>query len=151
MTTCRNSTSLSSESLEWKYVGESGEEIPARNSHSLEIVETELKQKILILYGGASPEHGVLGETFFATLPDPDSIGEQQCMAIVCTLDMLVIRGTPPSPLSCISDARSDFLVIDNRSHRVFRDVAEVTRASQQQSQGTRPTRNAKQLHRGGT
>jgi hypothetical protein len=58
---------------EWKYVGESGEEISARNSHSLGIVASN-GVSYLVVFGGASPELGPLGETFYASLPPPEDI-----------------------------------------------------------------------------
>jgi hypothetical protein len=63
-----------SETFEWGYVGESGEEVVARNSHSLGIVRVG-DVDYLALYGGASPEHGPLGDTLLAALPVPDAIG----------------------------------------------------------------------------
>ena len=60
---------------EWKYVGEAGEEISGRNSHSLSVVTTPCSSggdgmdSYLVLYGGASPELGPLGDTYFALLP----------------------------------------------------------------------------------
>jgi hypothetical protein len=61
---------------EWKYVGESGEEIPARNSHILCVLHVNAIP-YLVLFGGASPELGPLGDTFYAVLPQngiPDEV-----------------------------------------------------------------------------
>jgi hypothetical protein len=57
---------------EWKYIGEAGQEIVSRNAHSLEVLyssEGETKTPYLVLYGGASPETGPLGDTYYASLP----------------------------------------------------------------------------------
>jgi hypothetical protein len=63
---------------EWSYVGESGAEVTARNSHSMTILEDffeEEKRQILVIYGGASPDKGTLNDTVFALLPkDPSTI-----------------------------------------------------------------------------
>ena len=67
---------LDMQTLEWRYVGESGVEIPARNSHSLGIIYGEEGRNHIVIYGGASPDLGPLGETYFAALPDMDVIGE---------------------------------------------------------------------------
>ena len=68
---------LNLETLEWKYVGEAGAEIPARNSHSLAIVQGEgeggRSSRYIVVFGGASPELGVLGETYYAVLPDTEA------------------------------------------------------------------------------
>lgn len=58
-------------------MGEKGIEVQARNSHSMSILSnvTE-KSRILVIYGGASPEKGTLAETIYAYLPfDPSTIG----------------------------------------------------------------------------
>jgi len=68
---------LNTVSLEWHYVGEAGAEISARNSHCLRIISTSSSegtndndvQHFLVLYGGASPELGPLGDTYYAVLP----------------------------------------------------------------------------------
>ena len=77
---------LDTESMEWKYVGESGMELKSRNSHSLGIVNVVETQSTddspsssvnsyLVVYGGASPEEGPMGDTVYALLPsDPASI-----------------------------------------------------------------------------
>ena len=77
---------LDTESMEWKYVGEAGMELKSRNSHSLgivNVVETESTgdspsssvNNYLVVYGGASPEEGPMGDTVYALLPsDPASI-----------------------------------------------------------------------------
>ena len=58
----------------WSYVGETGREVLARNSHSLAIVKGETKN-YLVMFGGASPEHGTFRDTYIAELPDVESIG----------------------------------------------------------------------------
>eukprot|EP00600_Ochromonadales_sp_CCMP1393_P012553 CAMPEP_0175008500 /NCGR_PEP_ID=MMETSP0005-20121125/7010_1 /TAXON_ID=420556 /ORGANISM="Ochromonas sp., Strain CCMP1393" /LENGTH=589 /DNA_ID=CAMNT_0016264077 /DNA_START=6 /DNA_END=1775 /DNA_ORIENTATION=+ len=71
---------LDTETLEWGYVGESGAEVLARNSHSMGIVSGDSgggHKSYLVIYGGASPEHGPLGDTIYAELPDPASIDEK--------------------------------------------------------------------------
>jgi hypothetical protein len=52
-------------------------EVVARNSHSFGIVEDAVRMKsYLVIYGGASPEHGPLGDTLYAEIPvDPSTIG----------------------------------------------------------------------------
>lgn len=78
--------------MEWKYVGEAGLELKARNSHSLGIVTSTssfssgsnipctdgdnitqslsmVTESYLVLYGGASPEEGPMGDTVYARLP----------------------------------------------------------------------------------
>ena len=80
-------------------MGETGEEITGRNSHSLHIVtiptstsssssafvacdESNGKKimsdiNVLVMYGGASPEHGPSNEVFYAVLPSNiDDIGK---------------------------------------------------------------------------
>ena len=54
---------------EWKYVGEAGQEIVARNSHTLEVLYSEESNPYLVLYGVASPETGPLEDTYYASLP----------------------------------------------------------------------------------
>ena len=65
---------LNTETWEWKYVGESGCEIDGRSNHSLNIVETNLNNKYLVLFGGAHPEKGPNNDTYIAKLP-PTSEG----------------------------------------------------------------------------
>ena len=68
----------------WSYVGEKGDEITGRNSHSLHIMSfkssTDLaapSMNCLILYGGASPEHGPSSDVYYALLPSAvDDLGE---------------------------------------------------------------------------
>jgi hypothetical protein len=79
--------------LEWRYVGESGVEIPARNSHSLGILYGADGRNHIVIYGGASPDLGPLGETYFAALPEMDVIGE-------CASKTLPPRGTQTHPSS---------------------------------------------------
>lgn len=67
---------LNLETLEWNYVGEAGTEIAARNSHSLGIVRGNRGTRYLVIFGGASPDLGPLGETFYAVMPDMDVVGE---------------------------------------------------------------------------
>jgi len=75
---------LNTLSWEWKYVGEAGSEIISRNSHSLEVLCSrfigdssfeatksieQIGEKVyLVLYGGASPEEGPLGDTYYAEI-----------------------------------------------------------------------------------
>ena len=76
-------------------------EVKARNSHSLGILSIDAdviaekntssssiakeegkhglkhnKKHYLVVYGGASPEYGPLGDTLYAELPDANDIGE---------------------------------------------------------------------------
>ena len=64
----------STESWEWNYVGEAGVEVVARNSHSMCILDCD-GVHYLVIYGGASPEHGPLGDVVYAQLPDASTIG----------------------------------------------------------------------------
>lgn len=64
---------LNTDTWEWSYVGEKGEQIRERNSHSLDILDYGPNGKYLFLYGGASPEKGVFRDAFYARLPDTDS------------------------------------------------------------------------------
>ena len=65
---------LNMETLVWRYVGEAGAEIEARNSHSLGIIRArgqgeEGDVDYIVVFGGASVEKGPLGDTFYAPLP----------------------------------------------------------------------------------
>lgn len=60
---------------EWSYIGESGVEITGRNSHSFSILSNS-SESYLVIYGGASPEHGPLDDVIYAKLPSADSIGK---------------------------------------------------------------------------
>ncbi len=53
----------------WRYIGEKGETITGRNSHSLHLISISNRQ-YLILFGGASPENGPSSGTYYALLPD---------------------------------------------------------------------------------
>lgn len=70
---------LNMETLVWRYVGEAGDEIEARNSHSLGIVraveegEDSGPMDYLVVFGGASVEKGPLGDTFYAQLPKDEA------------------------------------------------------------------------------
>ncbi len=55
-------------------MGESGVEVLARNSHSMCILKCD-DVNFLVIYGGASPELGPLGDVIYAELPDPNTIG----------------------------------------------------------------------------
>lgn len=81
------------ETWEWNYVGEAGETITARNSHSLHVITVPNRNNntdtntnstgdaakescsgagstsYLVVFGGSSPELGPLGDTFYAELP----------------------------------------------------------------------------------
>jgi Kelch motif len=61
---------LNTATWEWKYVGEKGEIIQERNSHSLEIIDGSSRGmgKYLLVYGGASPASGPLGDAYYAPL-----------------------------------------------------------------------------------
>jgi len=65
--------------------------VVARNSHSFGIVADAVRMKsYLVIYGGASPEHGPLGDTLYAEIPlDPSTIGNE--CNIVCP-DYLVLH-----------------------------------------------------------
>jgi hypothetical protein len=73
--------------MTWKYVGEAGAELKSRNSHSLGVVSCTISDQVhsfLVVYGGASPEEGPMGQTYYATLPaDPNTIGEY-LISFVC-------------------------------------------------------------------
>ena len=63
------------DSWEWSYVGEAGEEVPARNSHTSGVLRDPASgDHFLIVFGGASPEHGPLGDTYAAKLPRVEDI-----------------------------------------------------------------------------
>lgn len=61
------------DSRTWYYIGETGTEISGRNAHSLALLQQD-DRFVLVLFGGASPEQGPLGDTYFAELPPPASI-----------------------------------------------------------------------------
>eukprot|EP01038_Epipyxis_sp_PR26KG_P013494 gene13494-18105_t len=67
---------LNTETFHWYYVGEAGYEIIARNSHSLAVISSPKNElnlnpnNYLVIYGGASPEHGPMGDTYYALLPE---------------------------------------------------------------------------------
>jgi hypothetical protein len=68
---------LNIDTLEWKYVGEAGVEITARNSHSMSVITSPSSDDSwLVIYGGASPELGPLGETFAALLPSMEFVAD---------------------------------------------------------------------------
>lgn len=80
--TCYNDLyMLSLESFEWRYVGEAGEEIEARCGHSLGIIEP-LRESggggeiayCIVVFGGSTTEGTCDNSTYFATLPDPQTI-----------------------------------------------------------------------------
>ena len=56
-------------------MGESGKEIPSRNSHSMAVIHAG-STNYLVVFGGASPESGPMGDTFYAELPDESDIGD---------------------------------------------------------------------------
>jgi hypothetical protein len=64
---------LDTETWIWMYVGEAGEIVTPRNSHSLAVVEGADGNEYLTIFGGASPELGPLGDTYFAQLPKDQS------------------------------------------------------------------------------
>ena len=67
------------DALEWKYVGEAGVDMKARNSHSMAVLSKQVGSetlRYLVVYGGASPEEGPLGDTLYTALPDPKTIGK---------------------------------------------------------------------------
>ena len=69
-------------------MGESGVEVIARNSHSLGVISDHAHpaKHFLVVYGGASPEHGPLQDTVYAELPEADAIGECYCFARLFSL-----------------------------------------------------------------
>ena len=93
------------ETLVWKYVGEKGEEITGRNSHSLHIItvpstSSSVVVNYLVLYGGASPEHGPSNEVFYSILPSNiDDIGNYRSgylyylffLSIYCLIQIIFI------------------------------------------------------------
>ena len=60
---------LNTETMEWKYAGESGVEVMARSSHSLSIVQGANGRHCLVVFGGANPNEGPLGDVQYAMLP----------------------------------------------------------------------------------
>ena len=69
---------LNISTLDWRYVGEAGEEIPARNSHSLGVLPCAAGGCYLVLYGGASPECGVFGDTYYAHVSSYGDFDEEK-------------------------------------------------------------------------
>eukprot|EP01031_Cornospumella_fuschlensis_P033815 gene33815-40916_t len=65
---------LDTKAWEWHYVGEKGVEIPARNAHSTCVLRKADNDAVLVIFGGASPEHGPMGDAFYAFLPPVDTI-----------------------------------------------------------------------------
>lgn len=59
----------------WGYVGEGGHEVIGRNSHTMSILKDQ-EHHVLVVSGGASPEHGPLRDTVYAPLPPVDEIGK---------------------------------------------------------------------------
>jgi hypothetical protein len=45
-------------------------------------IETN-KNNYLVLYGGASPEEGVLGDSYYAILPNIDEVGKLYIIIII--------------------------------------------------------------------
>jgi hypothetical protein len=82
---------LDTETWEWGYVGEAGVEIPPRNSHSMAILTNPVDQEsYVVIYGGASPDLGPLGDTYYALLPSsPSLIG--QFLTIFTSLTILIL------------------------------------------------------------
>lgn len=64
---------FNTDTLEWKYVGETGVDVKGRNSHCLGIIQSN-QSSYLVVYGGASSQDGIMNDTIFATLPPPESI-----------------------------------------------------------------------------
>lgn len=70
---------LNIDTLEWKYVGEAGVEITARNSHSMSVITNpSSNDSWLVIYGGASPELGPLGDTYAALLPNLEFVADDK-------------------------------------------------------------------------
>ena len=73
-------------------MGEAGEEICGRNSHSSGVVRDPTSgDAYLVVFGGASPEHGPLGDTYAAKLPRVKDIGGVWvCLSVCCSLSKWV-------------------------------------------------------------
>ena len=74
-------------------MGEAGAEVIARNSHSMGIISdySTPPRHYLVVYGGASPEHGPLGDTLYAELPELGAIGESQITIALLSLSAEMI------------------------------------------------------------
>lgn len=105
--------SLDTAKWEWNYVGEAGETITARNSHSLHIVVTpdhagseqgdeQSGTSYLVLFGGSSPELGPLGDTYYAELP---AEGITNVTEFYVTWRCLSSSGVAPCPREMHSSA----------------------------------------------
>jgi hypothetical protein len=108
--TCNNLVSLLLETWEWNYVGEAGETITARNSHSLHVITVTSSPSpssslqadketaatldsvvnYLVLFGGSSPELGPLGDTYYAELPAGGITSEWGNLLCCDDVDMLM-------------------------------------------------------------
>lgn len=73
---------LDTRSWTWGYVGEGGHEVLGRNSHTMSILKDH-GHHVLVVSGGASPEHGPLRDTVYATLPPVDEIGKPDTAVFV--------------------------------------------------------------------
>jgi hypothetical protein len=85
---------LDTRSWIWNYVGESGHEIIGRNSHSMSIL-CDSGKSVLVIFGGASPEHGPLRDTVYAALP---SISDIDPTTIAIHWNSLIVEDTTESP-----------------------------------------------------
>lgn len=90
LTGCVCSSPFPAVTWDWKYVGEAGEEIAPRNSHSLSVLSVpspsggEAHDSYLVLFGGGSPEMGPLGDTYWALLPAEGITGEDSHILLWC-------------------------------------------------------------------
>ena len=126
--------------MEWKYVGESGEEISGRNSHSMHLLTVpEVPESIfnsptlatrsisvLVIFGGASPELGPLGETYYAILPIPSAIGD--CILIFIVFIIRKLESCAQIRLTFTSSGKSYLIlpVIQPLLHVLVRCTAAV-------------------------
>jgi len=79
---------LNTQTMEWKYIGESGVEVEKRSSHSLSIVDGPDDEKYLVVFGGAHPEKGPLGDTMYALLPEPERMADPDVFVTWRELEM---------------------------------------------------------------
>jgi len=108
--------SLDTAKWEWNYVGEAGETITARNSHSLHVIvapghssssggekgDEQSSTNYLVLFGGSSPELGPLGDTYYAELP---AEGITNVTEFYVTWHCLPASGDAPCPREMHSSA----------------------------------------------
>jgi hypothetical protein len=80
---------LNTDTMEWKYAGESGVEVMARSSHSLTLCTGANGRTYIIVFGGANPNEGPLDDVQYAELPaDLDDLGKDDFFVTWKTLEL---------------------------------------------------------------